>query len=162
MKKRRFLRAVLVTAVTVGPGGALAPAGQDEAAQTEHQGSYLVVVHPRVEGTAIPLATLRSLFLKESDRWGDGTAVVPVDQSLQSDVRERFSHDVLAKSTREALGYWRMQISAGIRPPQVKETDADVLQFVADTEGAIGYVSTDADVARAAVKVLTVTAAADN
>jgi len=158
MKKRRFLRAVVVTAVTVGPG-ALAPAVQDEAAPAQ-QGSYLVVVHPRVEGTAIPLATLRSLFLKESDRWGDGTAVVPVDQSLQSDVRERFSHDVLGKSTREALGYWRMQISAGIRPPQVKETDAEVLEFVADTEGAIGYVSTDADVAGAAVKVLTVTAAA--
>jgi ABC-type phosphate transport system substrate-binding protein len=159
MKTRQFLRAAIAAAVALG-SGALAPALQDEPAETAPGGAYLVVVHPRVEGTAVSITTLRALFLREVDRWGDGTPVVPVDQSLQSPVRERFSTDVLGKNSREALGYWRMQISAGVHPPQVKETDADVLRFVAETEGAIGYVSPDADVSGAAVRVLTVTAAA--
>jgi len=119
-----------------------------------------VIVHPGVEGAAVSLPTLRGLFLRENDRWGDGTSVVPIDQSLQSAVRERFSTEVLGRSTREVLGYWRMQISAGVRPPQVKETDAEVLQFVAETEGAIGYVSPDTDLSGVAVRVLTVTRAA--
>jgi ABC-type phosphate transport system substrate-binding protein len=156
MIRHRFPKAALAAAVALG-AGAHAPAFQDAPAETGSQGSYLVVVHPDVQGAAISLATLEALFLKESDRWGDGTPVVPVDQSLQSAVRERFSREVLGKSPREALSYWRMQISAGVRPPPVKETDAEVLRFVAETEGAIGYVSVSADAGSAGVKVLAVT-----
>jgi ABC-type phosphate transport system substrate-binding protein len=89
----------------------------------------------------------------------NGVPVVPVDQSLRSPVRESFSRDVLNQTARETLNYWRQQITSGVRPPMVKETDAEVLQYVAETEGAIGYVSVGANVAGSDVKVLTVAAA---
>ena len=42
-----------------------------------------------------------------------------------------------------ALQYWQKQMfgSSPVRPPAVKGSDAEVIAFVAKTEGAVGYVS---------------------
>jgi hypothetical protein len=53
-----------------------------------------------------------------------------------------------------AMSYWMRQVSGGgLRPPMVKETDEEVLAFVASNSGSIAYVSEDAGLP-AAVKVL--------
>jgi hypothetical protein len=72
-------------------------------------------------------------------------------------VRERFSREILGKTPDEVLRYWHTQISSGKRPPRSKDTDTEVIEFVSDHEGAIGYVSVQAPLAGAAVKTLTVT-----
>jgi hypothetical protein len=45
-----------------------------------------------------------------------------------------------------ALQYWQKQMFAStpLRPPGVKGSDAEVIAFVAKTEGAVGYVSRSA------------------
>jgi ABC-type phosphate transport system substrate-binding protein len=42
-----------------------------------------------------------------------------------------------------AVQYWQKQMFAKnpLRPPAVKGSDAEVVAFVAKTEGAVGYVS---------------------
>jgi hypothetical protein len=42
-----------------------------------------------------------------------------------------------------AVQYWQKQMFAAnpLRPPAVKGSDAEVIAFVAKTEGAVGYVS---------------------
>jgi hypothetical protein len=37
--------------------------------------------------------------------------------------------------------FWSRKMATGVTPPPVKQTDQDVLAFVAATPGAIGYVS---------------------
>ena len=49
--------------------------------------------------------------------------------------------DVLGRNSHEVLNYWLKQINKGTRPPNVMESDVDVLEYVAGTPGAIGYVS---------------------
>lgn len=122
---------IAVASGTFAPG--LAPAA---AAATP----YRVIVHPSVKGSQIPRATLSSIFLKQAPRWGDGSPVLPVDQSMRSDVRQSFAADVLQRPLVEVQIFWSRKMAAGVTPPPVKQTDEDVVAFVAATPGSIGYV----------------------
>jgi ABC-type phosphate transport system substrate-binding protein len=106
------------------------------------ESSYRIVVHSQVKGSQIPRAILSSIFLKQAPRWGDGQPVQPVDQSMRSRVRRSFVSDVLQQPMVEVQIFWSRKMAAGVTPPPVKQTDQDVLAFVAATPGAIGYVST--------------------
>jgi ABC-type phosphate transport system substrate-binding protein len=102
-----------------------------------------VVVHPSVRGNTIPRATLSAIFLKQARKWNDGTAVVPVDQSLRSPIRESFCREVLGQQVEAMNVYWLRLVAKGVMPPMVKSSNEEILSFVASTPGAIGYVSTD-------------------
>ncbi len=128
---RRAAVAVLVFAV-LAPGAA--PAASAE-------GRFRVIVHPQVKGNQIPRAALSSIFLRRAPKWGDGSAVRPVDQSLRSPLRIWFSTDVLQRDLMEIQMYWQREIASGHVPPPVKSSDEEIVSFVASTPGAIGYVS---------------------
>jgi ABC-type phosphate transport system substrate-binding protein len=103
--------------------------------------AYRVIVHPNVKGAQIPRATLSSIFLKQAPRWGDGSPVLPVDQSMRSPVRQLFAADVLQRPMMELQIFWNRRMATGIAPPPVKQTDEEIVAFVAATPGSIGYVS---------------------
>ena len=128
---RRALLSILALAVLTA--GALPVVSADA--------SFRVIVHPQVKGSQIPRRALTSIFLKQAPRWGDGTAVRPVDQSVRSLVRKSFSGDVLQQGIVEVQVYWQRKMSAGVVPPPVKTSDEEIVSFVASTPGAIGYVS---------------------
>jgi len=130
-RRARVLLPALVAASLVGV------LGRDASAAA----AFRVIVHPQVKGGQITRAVLSAIFLKQAPRWGDGSPVVPVDQSVQSAVRRAFSNEVLKQGTVEVQFYWQRRISAGQVPPPVKTSDEEVLAFVASTPGAIGYVS---------------------
>lgn len=100
-----------------------------------------VIVHPQVRGTQITRTALTQIFLKQAPRWGDGALAQPVDQSVKSPVRNVFSSRVLDKPVIEVQVYWQRKMSQGVTPPPVRTTDEDVVSYVAQTPGAIGYVS---------------------
>ena len=131
MRRLRLLLFVLVAAVL-----AAAP-GKDASAAA----AFRVIVNPDVKGSQMPRSVLAAIFLKQALKWGDGRAVVPVDQSVQSAVRRSFSNEVLKQGIVEVQVYWQRKITAGQVPPPVKTSDEEVLAFVASTPGAIGYVS---------------------
>jgi ABC-type phosphate transport system substrate-binding protein len=103
--------------------------------------SFRVIVHPQVKGNQIPRAALTSIFLKQVSRWGDGSPVLPVDQSVRSPVRAAFSSNVLQQGLVQVQVYWQRRMAAGVTPPPVKPSDEEIVSFVASTPGAIGYVS---------------------
>jgi ABC-type phosphate transport system substrate-binding protein len=102
---------------------------------------YRVIVHPTVKGSQIPRATLSSIFLKQAPRWGDGSPVLPVDQSMRSAIRQSFAAQVLQRPLIEVQMFWNRRMATGITPPPVKQTDEEIVAFVAATRGSIGYVS---------------------
>lgn len=128
----KVLLAALATALTLG--AAVPSIAADE---------FVVVVHPSVAGASIRRPDLAALFLKTATRWGDRSPAVPVDQSGTSAVRKAFCDSVLGMPVAAALQYWQKQMFGGspLRPPAVKGSDAEVIEFVEKTEGAVGYVS---------------------
>ncbi|MGD8894665.1 MAG: substrate-binding domain-containing protein [Acidobacteriota bacterium] len=114
-------------------------AGESPAAAAEPP--FQLIVHPDVEGTQIRRAVLSSIFLRESPNWGDGSPIRPVDQSLRSPVRATFSEYVLNEPTEGIHALWRRKINEGVSPPKVRSSDEEVIAFVEQTKGSIGYVS---------------------
>lgn len=102
---------------------------------------FRIIVHPQVRGTQIPRSALTSIFLKQAPRWSDGSSVLPVDQSVRSEVRRSFCGDVLQQGIVQVQVYWQRKMANGVTPPPVKTSDEEIVSFVASTPGAIGYVS---------------------
>jgi ABC-type phosphate transport system substrate-binding protein len=128
---RREVLAVLVAAVLAAGVVPLASA----------DARFRVIVNPQVKGTQIPRAALSSIFLKRASKWGDGSEVRPVDQSVRSPLRMTFTADVLQRDMIEVQIYWQREIATGHVPPPVKSSDEEIVSYVASTPGAIGYVS---------------------
>ena len=127
--------------ITAGFGVVLGLALLDSGAPAVADQGFLIVVHSDVKGGQIPREALSLIFLKKAPRWGDGSSVAPVDQSLRSQVRSEFSKKILGEPTVGVQSFWHKQMASGVAPPPVKSSDEEVLSYVASTPGAIGYVS---------------------
>jgi ABC-type phosphate transport system substrate-binding protein len=101
-------------------------------------------VNPQVRGNQMTRAALTQIFLKQAARWGDGSPAQPVDQSVKSPVRTTFSNRLLGQPVMEVQIYWQRRMAQGTMPPPVRTTDEEVVAFVSQTPGAIGYVSSSA------------------
>ena len=128
------LRASLLSLLLVAPA-APSPAGQ---------APYRIVVNSANPANAVDRAELARLFMKKVSAWPNGTPVAAVDLPRTSSVRSAFSHDVHNKDVDSVVAYWATLVYSGREmPPPIRQTDADVLEFVRKTPGAVGYISTD-------------------
>ena len=116
---------------------------------------YKVIVNNANGKSSLAKKELSQLFMKKTAKWSDGAPVMAVDQTEKSSVRERFTQEVHGKSVAAVKSYWQQQIFSGRDvPPVEKSSDAQVIAFVKQNAGAIGYVAEGADTA--GVKVVTV------
>ena len=98
--------------------------------------------------TNLSRAELARLFLKKVPKWPDGQTVQPADQERVSPVRQAFSKAIHQKDVDAIASYWQVLVFSGREvPPRIVKSDAEMLQFVRDNPGAVGYVSEDAPLA---------------
>lgn len=106
--------------------------------------SFQVIVHPGVQGDGISRASLSAVFMGKTSSWGDKTPALPVDLSTKSPIRQAFVSRVMGLSIGELQMYWlRRATRDRVFPPPIKNSDAEVLAYVAEHAGAIGYVGAD-------------------
>jgi len=118
---------------------------------------FKVVVNATNTTTSISKEQLSRCFMKQTNTWINGEIVLPVDQPAASQVRVEFSSMIHDRDVNAIKSYWQRQIFSGRGvPPPEKATDDEVLAFVRANLGAVGYVSSDADLG-AGVKILEVT-----
>jgi ABC-type phosphate transport system substrate-binding protein len=119
------------------------PAPRSVAADTP---AVIVIVHPDNPVTRLDKKFITNAFLKKRSRWGDDTAIKPVDLEPGSSVRKKFSKDVLGRSVSAVRRYWNQQVFSGrgVPPPEL-DSEEDVVRYVRKNRGAIGYVSEGVD-----------------
>jgi ABC-type phosphate transport system substrate-binding protein len=107
---------------------------------------FKVVVHSSVPVATLSRAAVSNAFLKRTEKWPDGSSIVPVDQAHDSPVRQAFSKEILERSVAMVDAFWQRQVFSGHgTPPLTRATDAEVVAYVRSVPGAIGYVSAGAD-----------------
>ena len=107
-----------------------------------------VIVNNAVQVDGLSKRETSDLFLKKTPRWTNGVAVVAIDQSDRSPVREEFSKTVHGKPAAAIKSYWQQQIFSGRDvPPVEKASDSEVVAAVRANPGAVGYVDGAADTA---------------
>jgi len=113
-------------------------------APSAHAADFKLVAHPDVSVSSLDSSDCSRIFLKKRQRWGDGTRIVPVDLSAASPVRRAFSRRVHHKPTVAVEAFWQKQLFTGQGvPPITLNSEADVIRYVKENPGAIGYVSPD-------------------
>lgn len=137
MLARRRLALILAVALACLAGASHATASL----------GYKVIVNPSNPQTAIDRRQLADAFLKKVTRWGTGETIRPVDQRGENPARQRFSDEVLGRSVAAVKSYWAQLVFSGrdLPPPEL-EGDAEVVRYVLKHPGAIGYVSSTANV----------------
>jgi ABC-type phosphate transport system substrate-binding protein len=117
--------------------------------------SFKVIVNNSNSSTSLSKKEISDFFLKKKTKWADGQKVVPIDQKAKSDARKGFTDGVHKKSVSAIKSYWQQAVFAGKgTPPTEKPSDEEVIKYVSQNSGAIGYVSSAADIS--GVKQLTV------
>jgi ABC-type phosphate transport system substrate-binding protein len=107
--------------------------------------AFKIVVHEANAVSSLTTIDASLYFLKKKGTWPGGQVVLPVDQAIESPVRQGFSKAVMDKDPAAVRSYWQTLILAGRAvPPPVKPSDEAVLAFVAENPGAIGYVAAGA------------------
>jgi hypothetical protein len=114
---------------------------------------YKVIANPSVTASAVSVDDLKSVFLETKMDLGSGHVVPVLEKS--GPAHEAFLKDCLGKSDAALSTYYRSLVFTGKGGlPKTLGSDADVIEYVAKTKGAIGYVGASA--ASGSVKTLEV------
>lgn len=100
-----------------------------------------VIVAADTADTTLDPALLRDIFLRKIFLDEGGQPYVPVNLPPDNPLRRSLADVLFNKSSRELQDYWNQRYFQGITPPFVLDSQEAVIQFVARTPGAIGYIA---------------------
>ena len=124
-------------------------------ALSQEKKPYKIIVNKSNPISSMTKIQLSKLFLKKATTWENGKKVMPVDLVDISQLRNKFSQELLGKKTAAVKAYWQRQIFSGRGvPPPEKKTNGDVLSYVHDNPGAVGYISVSTKLSAHNVKIV--------
>jgi ABC-type phosphate transport system substrate-binding protein len=104
-------------------------------AQTAQASDVVVIANT---GVSLSANEVRDVFLGDK-QFAGSTKLTPVDNSA---AQENFLSKVLQISSAKYASTWtKKAFRDGLTAPATKSSDAEVIEFVKRTKGAVGYVS---------------------
>lgn len=105
----------------------------------------VVIANKAVPVTSLSVDQVSAIFLKRSDSYPDGTAVVAIDLPNDDSIRDEFYKKATHKNANQVKSYWAKRIFTGKGSPNDTEKDeADVKSWVSSSINHIGYISAEA------------------
>ena len=112
----------------------------------------VIVVHPE-NSASLSSKDVQRIFLGKEKKFPDGKESLPINQAVDNAVRNDFDTNVLGRSTTQVAAYWSKLVFTGKGiPPKEVDSDATVIEIIANNKNAIGYV--DSASVTGAVKVV--------
>ncbi len=103
--------------------------------------AVVVAASQEADGLKLTENRLKLIYLRKQLYWPNGKHVLPVNLQTEHPLRSQFSQMVLSSLPSEQIDYWNGMYFNGIRPPHVVNSEEAVLRYVAQTQGAIGYLN---------------------
>jgi len=117
------------------------------AAVTAAAADVKVVANSSVKADSVSGDELKNVFLATKTSLSDGSHVEPVLQKSGA-AHEAFLKEHVGKTDSALMTYYRSLVFTGkASMPKTLGSDAEVVEYVSKTKGAIGYVAADASVA---------------
>lgn len=144
----RRLTIWLIAAVVVGMGMALP--------NVRAAGDILIIANKDVSASSLSRTDVKTIFLGKKTRWEDERKINFVISEVE-ETHHKFLHSFIKRTPSQYSRYWKKLVFTGKgRKPKSIKTDKGVASYVANTSGAIGYISTET--VTSDVKVLSITA----
>jgi ABC-type phosphate transport system substrate-binding protein len=103
-------------------------------------GEVAVIANPSVPIHQISRTLLVDIYVGDVREWENGEPVVLLDLKPKSSVKEAF-YNYLGKSSSRIKSIWMRHMLTGEGdPPEALDNQAEILEWVTATPGAIGYV----------------------
>lgn len=108
-------------------------------------GEVYVVVHAEAPQSLLDRERLAQLYLGRARTFSDGTVALLIDRP-DSPLRAKFFETLGGMSLPQVNAYWaRLNFTGRVLPPQVRESDEEVLAVVRSQRNAVGYLATAPD-----------------
>ena len=112
-----------------------------------------LIAHPSVGDTKVSAEDVKGILLGTKTKW-DAGGVIKLIVLSEGVVHEKVIKDYTQRTGDQFDKHWKKQVFTGKGiMPQVAKTDAEVVDYVAKTPGAFGYVAREN--ATDSVKLLT-------
>jgi ABC-type phosphate transport system substrate-binding protein len=102
--------------------------------------AIVVASHQNIEDLKFAPNQLSLVYWRKQLYWPKGLRIKPVNLSTEHPLRLQFSQAVLGSAPKAQIDYWNGQYFNGVLPPYSVNSEEAVLRYVAQTNGAIGYV----------------------
>jgi ABC-type phosphate transport system substrate-binding protein len=112
-------------------------------ANAENSAPFIAIVvanNQNMEELNLATIQLNLIYWRKQLYWPKGLRIKPVNLSTEHPLRQQFSQTVLGSAPKTQVDYWNGQYFNGILPPYSVNSEEAVLRYVAQTNGAIGYV----------------------
>jgi ABC-type phosphate transport system substrate-binding protein len=104
-------------------------------------GDIVVICNKSVAESTVGKQDLKNIYMGKKSSWNDNKKIVFVVQD-NSSVNDQFLSTYINKSSAQYSSYWKEKVFTGQgTPPKSFANDKEMIQFVTQTDGAIGYVS---------------------
>lgn len=131
---RTVLALVILAVVPSAPGLTL------PAPQAGEDSLPIVIANPSLPVEVLDRETLLHIYEGKISRV-EGTAIVLTTHRSEA-IHAAFVETYLGRTPQQVRNYWRKMVFSGRgRLPRSFATEAEVVRFVADTRGAIGYIA---------------------
>ncbi len=99
-----------------------------------------VVVHPDAKISSISPAYLVNIFLGKVKTLPNGSIIIPIDQSRDSQARSVFYKKLANKNENQLNAYWARQVFTGKGQPPSQVPDSESIKLlISDNPSMIGY-----------------------
>ena len=124
----------LLLSLCLGSALALAPSAAPAA-------ELAVIVSARSNISMLSADQVAEIFLFQTNRFPNGSEVVPIDQDLGSPLRDEFYSKVTHRTPALVKAHWARLIFTGRgQPPAEVDGNAAMRRMIAENPGMIGYV----------------------
>lgn len=111
-------------------------------AQAVEDNHIIAIIVPAQAGLSpeVHADELGLIFWRKKLYAAHGQALHPVNLHSEHVLRLRFSQQVLHSTPRSQVSYWNGLYFHGVQPPYTVQSEEAMIRYVAETDGAIGYI----------------------
>ncbi len=104
------------------------------------QADVLFITNKNVGEKNISSKDIKQIFLGKKKKWPDNTKIHFVI-SNEENLHGAFVKTFIKRSPKQFKAYWKNMVFSGKgKPPKSFKTTEELIEYVANTEGAIGYI----------------------
>ena len=107
----------------------------------EKEDKISIIVNKDVPDKELDKGQILDIYTLNTNYWSDGSRIALIDYNGMNTTKQKY-YDYLGISYSKIQKIWlRKQFSGKAQPPITYRTEKEVVDIVAETSGAIGYVS---------------------
>ena len=105
----------------------------------------LIITNPDTQISSLKKKEIKDIFTGKRTRW-NGSGKIIIATLKNSEVHEEFLREFVKKTPSQFRNFWRRKVFTGEgKMPKTFENEASLIEFVARTKGAVGYISSSTD-----------------